>query len=166
MGANKSGSTGKIITGHMELVIPSKYLKSADLHGRDVNVVIDHVEWEDLVMQGGKRDRKPAIHIRSVKGVKLSKLWVVGKTVLRQIGGALGETDVGKWAGGKVTMYPTTCKGATGGIVECIRVRGRANARADEEPTADMMKEPEIPPEFIDEAGADEPASDNAGGAS
>lgn len=164
MVANRSGGTGEVITGHVDLVIPSKYLKAADLHGRDVNVVIDHAEWENLLMQGGKKDRKVAIHLRSVKGVKLGKLWIVGKTVLRMIAEALGEKDVAKWTGDKVTMYPTTCKGAQGGMVECIRVRVRVNARA-EEPTEDMTKVPDIPREFLDEAADDEP-SDTAGGAS
>lgn len=154
--ANRSGGTGQVITGHLELLYPSEYLKAADLRGKDINVVIDHAEWEDLVMQGGKRDRKVALHIRSVKGVKLGKRWIVGKTVLRQIAATLGgENDVGKWNGGKVTIYPTTCRGASGGQVECIRVRVRVNTRA-EEPTEDMTKAPEPRVDFVDEAGEDE----------
>src|SRR5690242_5985035 len=102
----------KAITGHLELLYPSEYVKAADLRGKDVTVIIDHLEWENLVMAGGKRDRKVAVHLRSIAGKKLEKRWIIGKTVLRQISAALGEKDVAKWSNGKITMYPTTCRGA------------------------------------------------------
>lgn len=140
------------ITGHLELLYPSEYVKAADLRGKDVTVIIDHAEWENLVMAGGKRDRKVALHLRSVGGKRLEKRWIVGKTVLRQIAHALGgETMVDKWSGGKVTMYPTTCRGADGKTVECIRVRVRTSASVDE-PPEDMTATPAPRVEFVDEA--------------
>lgn len=162
MGASRG--TGERIAGHLELLYPSEYVKACDLHGKDVTVIIDHAEWEALVMAGGKRDRKVAIHLRSVKGAALGKRWIVGKTVLRQLGAACGSTDVSAWSGKKVTLFPTTCKGARGEIMECIRVRVKVNARAEDVPE-DMSAAPAPRPEFIDEAGADD-ASDTAGGAS
>ncbi len=141
----------KAISGHLELLYPSKYVKAADLKSKDVTVVIDHAEWEDLVMQGGKRDRKVALHIRSVKGKPIEKRWIVGKTVLRQIAAACdGEKDVAKWSGKPVTMYPTTCRGADGKMQECIRVRVKTNPRADDIPE-DMAALPTPPPAFVDE---------------
>jgi hypothetical protein len=138
------------ITGHLELLYPSEYVKAADLRGKDVTVVIDHLTWENLVMAGGKRDRKVTVHLRSVSGKKLEKRWVIGKTVLRQIRDALGgETDVSKWSGGKITMYPTTTRGGDGKTVDCIRVRVRVN-NAVEEPTEDMMATP-APRAFMDD---------------
>ena len=150
---NKPGS-GAAITGHVDLVYPTKYVKAVDLRGKDVTVIVDRVTWENLVMAGGKKDRKVAIHMRSVGGKHLEKLWIAGKTVVKQIAKSLGEKDVGKWPGGKVTMYPTTCRGGGGEEMECIRVRVRTSATAVDIPE-DMAAAPETPPDFIDEAEAD-----------
>lgn len=139
------------ITGHLELCYPSEYVKAADLKGKDVTVLIDHLEFENLVMVGGKRDRKVTVHLKSLSGKKIEKRWVVGKTVLRQIRDALGgETDIGKWSGGKVTMYPTTCRGADGKMVECIRVRFKASPTVAE-PTDEMMATPAPRADFLDD---------------
>jgi hypothetical protein len=142
---------GKAITGHLELLYPSQYVKAADLRGKDVTVVIDHAEWENLVMAGGKKDRKVVIHLRSVTGQKLGKRWVVGKTVLRQIAAATGTNDVGQWSEKRVTLFPTTCRGKEAREVECIRVRLKTGA--PEELPAEMTEEPEPMPAFVDEAG-------------
>ncbi|MBK9263031.1 MAG: hypothetical protein IPM54_24910 [Polyangiaceae bacterium] len=142
---------GTEITGHLELVYPSQYVKAADLQGRDVTVVIEKVEYENLVMQGGRKDRKACITMLARNGRRLGKRWVVGKTVLRQIGAAIGSLIVREWKGREITMYPTTCKGKSGGMVECIRVRVHANPDATEIPD-EMAKDPEpLPPEFMAE---------------
>lgn len=161
MQASKSAS-GAAITGHVDLVYPTKYVKAADLKGRDVTVVIERATWENLVMAGGKRDRKAAIHMRSVAGKPLEKLWIAGKTVLKQIADSTGEKDVGKWGGHRVTMYPTTCRGANGKEQECIRVRVRVNAQATEI-TDDMAATPDPSPAFVDEA--EDMPGDNTGAA-
>ncbi len=149
----------KAISGHLELLYPSEYVKAADLRGKDVTVIIDHLEWENLVMAGGKKDRKVVVHLRSVAGKRLEKRWVIGKTVLRQISAALGdEKDVSKWGGGKITMYPTTCRGASGGMVECIRVRHKVNQGAVEIPE-DMAATPTPRVDFVDAAN-DAPAGE------
>ncbi len=163
MAASKSAS-GAAIVGHVDLVYPTKYVKAADLKGRDVTIVIERVAWENLVMAGGKRDRKAAIHMRSTGGKALDKLWIVGKTVLKQIAKATGEREIGKWGGQRVTMYPTTCRGGGGEEMECIRVRVRTSATANEIPE-DMAATPLPTPDFADEAegseeGAPDPRSD------
>jgi len=132
----------KLITGHLELVYPSNYVKAADLKG-DVTIEIVRVEWEQLIMQGGKKDTKPAITMKSASGKVLGKKLIVGKTVLRQIGVAVGDPVIANWTGKRITIYPTTCKGAEGGIVECIRVRPRT-AGGNAEPPADMMRAPDV----------------------
>ena len=160
--ASSKSSSGPAITGHVDLVYPTKYVKAADLKGRDVTIVIERVTWENLVMAGGKRDRKAAIHMRSVSGKPLEKLWIVGKTVLKQIAKATGDREIGAWAGKRVTMYPTTCRGGGGEEMECIRVRVRTSATANDVPE-DMAAAPEPAPDFVDEAdGGDvpEPGSD------
>lgn len=149
------------ITGHVDLLYPTEYIKAADLRGKDVTVTIDRAEWENLIMAGGKRDRKVVIHMRNKAGVVLPRRWVVGKTVLRQIANATGNTDVGAWSGQRVTMYPTTCK-VQGEERECIRVRVRVSARA-EEPTAEMSAPPVR--DFVDEADDAGPADATAASA-
>lgn len=154
---SKSGN-GPAITGHVDLVYPTEYVKAADLKGKEVTIIIELVTWENLVMAGGKRDRKAAIHMRSASGKPIGKKWIVGKTVLRQIAKALNERDIGNWGGGRVTMYPTTCRGGGGEEMECIRVKVRTNAAATDVPD-DMSAEPVKRPEFADEAESDAEAT-------
>ena len=80
-------------------------------------------------------------------GKVLGKRWVVGKTVLRQIGAATKSTDMGEWIGKEVTMFPTACRGKEGKEVECIRVRVRVDQHANEV-SEDMAADPEPTPEF------------------
>lgn len=157
-----SKSNGPAITGHVDLVYPTKYVKAADLKGRDVTIVIERVTWENLVMAGGKRDRKAAVHMRSTGGKALDKLWIVGKTVLKQIAKATGEREIGKWGGQRVTMFPTTCRGGGGEEMECIRVRVRTSATAVDIPE-DMAAAPEPAPDFVDEAAGDDAGDREAG---
>ena len=143
---------GEPLRGHLELVYPSEYVKAADLKGRDVTIIIADITKEMLVMVGGKKDRKAVIHMRARNrdgspGKVLGKRWVVGKTVLRQIGAATKSTDMGEWIGKEVTMFPTACRGKEGKEVECIRVRVRVDQHANEVPE-DMASDPEPTPEF------------------
>lgn len=143
---------GEALRGHLELVYPSEYVKAADLKGRDVTIIIADITKETLVMVGGKKDRKAVVHMRARNrdgspGQLLGKRWVVGKTVLRQIGAATGEKVMDNWLGKEVTMYPDTCRGKDGKMVECIRVRVRVDQHANDVPE-DMAAEPEPTPEF------------------
>jgi hypothetical protein len=147
---------GQDITGHFQLVYPTEYIKAPDLRGKDVTVTIARVAWENLVMEGGRRDRKAVIHMTNARRVPLGKRWVVGKTVLKQIAASVGSPDVSQWIGRQVTMYPTTCKGKAGETMECIRVRVRVSQAATEIPE-DMAQAP-APRSFLDEAEADESA--------
>lgn len=151
-----SNDRGQDITGHFQLVYPTEYIKAPDLRGKDVTVTIARVAWENLVMEGGRRDKKAVIHMTNSRGVRLGKRWVVGKTVLKQLAASVGSPDVSQWIGRQVTMYPTTCKGKAGETMECIRVRVRVSQTATEIPE-DMAQAP-APRSFLDEAEADETA--------
>lgn len=157
--ASKGKSTmGPPITGHVDLVFPSQYLKAADLKGREVTVVIAGINIENLIMVGGVRDRKPAISMTTVNGRPIEKRWIIPKTVAKQIAATLNEKRVERWVGQRVTMYPTTCKGQRGEEVECIRVKVRVS-QTQEEPPAEMTA-PVEQPAFIDEdESAEEPAT-------
>lgn len=157
MGSSKGKSTmGPPITGHVDLVFPSQYLKAADLRGREVTIIIAGVNKEHLVMAGGVRDIKPAITMTTVNGRPIEKRWIIPKTVAKQIAATLGEKRVEKWIGHRVSIYPTTCKGQRGEEVDCIRVKVRVS-QTQEEPPAEMTA-PVEQPAFID----DDEASDGA----
>lgn len=119
------------LTGHFALVYPSKYIKAADLGGQDVTVTILRVRRETIEMEGGKKDQKAVFYLADSRGRPLEKTWVAGKTVLKQVGAALGTPTIGEWKGQRVTMYPTTCKGKGGETLECIRVRARVGRGTD-----------------------------------
>lgn len=101
---------------HYILMFPSKYVRAADLQGRDVTVEIASVAMEELVMAGGKKDKKPVMHFAGK-----DKSLVLNKTNATTIAKTLGN-DTDQWVGKSITLYPT--KTACGGEqVDCIRVR-------------------------------------------
>jgi arabinogalactan endo-1,4-beta-galactosidase len=89
---------------------PSNYLKCSDLQDRNVKVVMDRVEYEEI---GG--DQKPVLYFQGKdKGI------VLNKTNSNNISAAYGdETD--DWHGQEIVLYPamTDFQGKT---VPCIRV--------------------------------------------
>jgi hypothetical protein len=104
---------------HVDLLFPSKYLKGADLQGRDVVVVIERIEpRHELSMAGGKKESKPVIHMRGKE-----KMWVLNKTnaqtIKKMYGGELKD-----WLGKPVTLYATNVD-AAGATHLAIRVRDR-----------------------------------------
>lgn len=102
---------------HYRLLYPSKYVGAWDLNG-DTEVTIEKViEGEELVCEGGKKDYKPILVLKGA-----TKKFVLGKTNAKSVGKVLGN-DTSDWPGKKITLYPTTCSGKGGEIVECIRVR-------------------------------------------
>lgn len=147
---------GQDLTGHFRLVYPTEYICAADLQGRDVTVKIARVTRETLTMAGGKKDQKAVLHMTTLRGRPLGKRWVAGKTVLKQIAAALDEPDVSRWIGGTVTIYPTTCKGARGEQMDCIRVRTRTDTRAADIPE-EMAIEPAPRVNFDDDEPEGEP---------
>lgn len=140
--------TAQRITGHIDLAYPTKYVKAADLRGKDVTVRIVCLESDVLIMQGGKKERKNVLTMASREGKQLGKQLVLNKTNARLIAGQHGTLIEG-WEGKEITLYPTTTKCGRE-TVECIRVRGRVTRNADEVPE-DMAREPELPPAFVDE---------------
>lgn len=154
--AGTQSNASAVITGHALLCFPTEYVRACDLHGKDVTIAIDHLEWEVLRMQGGAKERKPVVYMRSVTkdgtpGKLLGKRLALNKTNMRLIIATLGSPDVATWTGQRITIYPTKCRGADGTQVECIRVRARVNASAAEVPE-DMSAAPAPRVEFVDEA--------------
>lgn len=90
--------------GDVQLLYPSRYLKTADLQDRDVTVTIRRIEkGHKLTMAGGVTDRKPVIHL-----VESEKMLVLNKTNARHIAAMYGN-KCADWIGNRITLYP--CQG-------------------------------------------------------
>ena len=91
---------------------PSKYLKAADLQGRDVPVRIARVDMEDI----GDEDHKPVVYFEGkARGL------VLNKTNANTIATMYGD-DTDAWAGKTITLI-TAQVDFQGKSVEAIRVK-------------------------------------------
>lgn len=115
------------ITLDDELMFPSLYLGAADLKGKDVTLVIERIQKEDLSRQGGKKERKPVVSFR-----KTGKMLVLNKTNAASIAELYGNA-AGEWVGKAITLYPTrTSMGPK--QVDCIRIRPQVPSLKPAEP--------------------------------
>jgi len=84
----------------------------------DKTATIERVEAAQLPGAGKiKASRKPIIHFKGTP-----KVLIVNSTIGKTIAGMYGN-DTDGWVGKRITLYGTTCRGADGSTVECIRVR-------------------------------------------
>jgi len=99
---------------------PSRWLAAADLRGQRLDVMIDHVELEDL----GEGTTKPVVYFRGKK-----KGLVLNKTNSVAIASVLGD-DTDRWSGHTVTLFAqmVTFKGQT---VPAIRVIAAPSAKRE-----------------------------------
>lgn len=96
----------------VDLLFPSKYIKAADLQGKDVTLTIENVVGDELEGDKGKQYKG----IVSFVGKK--KKLVLNRTNALCIKAMFGrETE--EWKGHKITLYPTTFNDEP-----CIRVKG------------------------------------------
>lgn len=96
----------------MSQAFPSKYLKAADLQDRNVKLVMNRVELEDV----GGDDRKPVLYFeKAVKGL------VLNKTNAKVIVSAYGDNTDG-WEGKELILFPAMVD-FRGDQVEAIRVK-------------------------------------------
>lgn len=123
-------------------IYPSKYLKAADLRGRDVTVTIENVE--QVALQG-----KPSLLVY-FEGK--SKALIVKPAIFDQIERVTGEYDTDNWPGHSITLFPTE-QDFAGQTYDVIRVRTR------NQPSRPIAPEPpREEPEF--ETAANEPDDD------
>lgn len=108
---------------HVDLMFPNRYLKAANLQGKDVTLTIKKVQIEELKRTDGTADRKPIVYFEEMakRAGDDSKVLVLGKTTAMQIAASHGKrTD--SWAGKKITLYSARVK-AFGTEVDAIRIR-------------------------------------------
>lgn len=119
-----------------------RVLKAVHLQGRDVTVEIESVTPGKIVGEGGKADKMPIVKFRG-KTLPFG-LNRTNENTLIQLFGPTPRGMIGK----KITLYPTTTRGAKGSIVDCIRIRpsvpgGPADTTPDrEEPPSDTNGDP------------------------
>ena len=127
-----------------ELLNPGRFLAAPDLKGKDWTMVIEKVEFEEVVRaETGQKETVPVVWFKKAK-----KGWIINRTnedSIIHMHGKVAEN----WGGKEVTIYPTTtrCGRET---VDCIRVRETKFSK----PPA---KEPEPPQETV---GAKQPYDD------
>src|SRR3990167_20706 len=90
---------------------PSDYLKAADLDGRNVKVIMTHVEMRDI---GG--DHKPILFFQGKE-----KGMVLNKTNANNIAAAYGD-DTDEWTGRELILFEAQVD-FQGKTVAAIRVR-------------------------------------------
>ncbi len=115
---------------------PSKYVRAADLKGRDVVVTVDQVIQEDV-----GSDLKPVVYFRGgQKGL------VLNRTNAEAIAQLYGD-DTDKWPGARITLFATTVQ-FQGRSTPAIRVRAEKALRA---PTTKQHHTEETPPPNLGE---------------
>jgi hypothetical protein len=96
----------------IELLFPGRFLKEADLKGKDVTVQIESFSTEEMEDEQGKK------HKGIVGFVGTKKKLLLNKTNAQAIKTMFGrETD--SWIGRKITIYPSKFNDDP-----CIRVKG------------------------------------------
>lgn len=99
-----------------KLLFPSKYLKAADLGGKDFTLKIKSVRAEELEGEGGAKTKG----LITFEGAK--KAWVLNRTVCEALNLMWGS-ETSKWVGHQVTLYSKKVE-SFGEEVDAIRVRG------------------------------------------
>ena len=120
---------------------PGQFIKAADLQGKRVGVVIDHVEMEDI---GG--ETKPVVHFRGKE-----RGLVLNKTNANAIWGINGSEDTDDWSGTSVILFPSKTD-FQGKRVDCIRIDPPdSQPQRPSRPAPPQRRVPEPDPEPIDE---------------
>jgi hypothetical protein len=113
------------------------HLRAWDLDGQDVTLTIERVEAGVIENADGESKRMPFVYFKG-----MGKPLGLNKTNGKSLAGMYG-TDVRKWIGKRVTLYPTTTQYG-GETKECIRIRPGVPADEDE-PTDLLRRAPDEP---------------------
>lgn len=114
------------------------YLKTEDLQGRAVRVLIEAVQTETVKSEDGS-EQKLVIHFAGK-----DKGFILNRTNCELLEGILGTDDYDRWRGNTVVIYPTTTKFGSK-TVPCLRFR--ANAAV---PAVAPLPPPSPPPPVTD----------------
>jgi hypothetical protein len=99
------------------LLYPSKYVKAADLMGREITKTIKTVKLEELEGVDGTKKAKVIVYFSDSQ-----KMWVVPRTCGEALRAMFGE-ETEKWAGKRVTLFSKKVD-SFGEEVDAVRVKG------------------------------------------
>lgn len=125
----------------IDAAFPSKYLKAADLQGRNVTLVIERVEVEEIGF-GRDKDHKPVLYFEKAK-----KGLVLNVTNKNKIKEAYGK-DTDEWTGKPLVLFSAMVDFA-GDTVESIRVKAPTPAKAPK--PAPQSHDEMNPPDQLDD---------------
>ena len=117
------------------------YLKTEDLQGRAVRVVIESIATEAVKNEDGS-ENKLVVHFHGK-----DKAFILNRTNCELLEGIIGTDDYDRWRGHTVVLYPTTTRFGNK-TVPCLRFR--ANVVTTPVATAPPPPPP-LPVEAIDE---------------
>jgi hypothetical protein len=123
----------------LRTLFDSQYIGAWDLQGRDAVVTIEKIVGADIVGDGGKTSKKPLIYFKGKK-----KPLILNKTNLKALHGMYGTFKTSGLIGKKVTLFATTCRGAAGGTVDCVRIKPTIPKGADSPDALDQPVDPEM----------------------
>lgn len=103
---------------------PGRFVKAADLKGKQVTLTIAAVNLEELVGDKGKQVKGTLAFERAEKLLALNK---TNGLCLK----AMFGSKVQQWVGKRVTLFPTKVRGASGEEEDAIRVHGSPDIPAD-----------------------------------
>lgn len=108
------------------LLYPTDWIGAADLIGQDRVMTIRKIAKEAVQTKDGKPEQKAVVwfdelRAKAEKDGTKERRWIMNKTCAKTISKLYG-TDVDKWIGKPITLFPTTAS-AFGETVDCIRVR-------------------------------------------
>ena len=101
---------------------PSKYIKAADLKGKEYTLTVASVKIEDVGAEGSPEEKPVLYFAGRAKGV------VLNRTNAGTISHRYGD-DTDDWINKEVIIYPDTVM-FQGKLVDCIRMRVPATAAA------------------------------------
>jgi hypothetical protein len=122
------------------------FLKTEDLQGRQVRVLIEEVGLQDVKGEHGVERKLVAKFAGKDKGLILNQ---TNCELLEQI---IGSDDYEQWAGHTVVLYPTTTKFGSK-TVPCLRIRPNVAA---------VPAKPVPPPPPVDEVPDNTPFDDDS----
>lgn len=141
----------------LRTMFDSQYLGAWDLQGRDAIVTIDKIVGAEITGDGGKTSKKPLIYFVGKK-----KPLILNKTNLKALHGMYGTFKASGLVGKRVTLFATTCRGAAGGTVDCVRIRPVIPKGKDTSEALDQPVDPEMRQEQVRNAAMEEHARSHA----
>ena len=133
----------------------SKYVGAWDLLGKDLTVTIERIQGGVVEGEGGRKDKAPLIWFKGAK-----KPMVCNKTNMKTLHSLFGTFSAKGLVGKRITLYATTCKGARGGMVDCVRIRPNAPGAGKDDVIPEGSVDPDMRRNQQEQAGEREPGEE------